>query len=127
MSNREAAVSEIRLSRVYDNDPHASGRTFLVERLWPRGVRRDELTIDGWCKDAAPSTELRKWFSHDPAKWTEFRRRYTAELDANPQAWQPLAAAARHGRLTLLYSSRDREHNNAVVLRDYLLAHTKQG
>jgi len=120
-------VNEIRLSRVYDHDPHAAGRTFLVERLWPRGVRRDEVAIDGWCKDAAPSTELRKWFSHDPAKWTEFHRRYTAELDANPDAWQPLAVAARHGRLTLLYSSRDREHNNAVVLRDYLLAHTKKG
>lgn len=120
-------MSEIRLSRVYDHDPHGSGRVFLVERLWPRGVRRDALTIDGWCKDAAPSTELRKWFSHDPAKWTEFRRRYTAELDANPDAWQPLAAAARRGRLTLLYSSRDREHNNAIVLRDYLFAHTKKG
>lgn len=123
MSNPEAAVGEIHLSRVYDHDPHGSGQVFLVERLWPRGIRRNEVTIDGWCKDAAPSTELRKWFSHDPAKWAEFRRRYTAELDAKPEGWQPLAAAAHRGRLTLLYSSRDREHNNAVVLRDYLLAH----
>lgn len=120
-------MTEIRLSRVYDHDPHGSGQTFLVERLWPRGVRRDELVIDGWCKDAAPSTELRTWFSHDPAKWTEFRRRYTSELDANPEGWQPLLAAALSGPLTLLYSSRDREHNNAVVLRDYLLAHVEKG
>jgi len=118
-------VGEIRLSRVYDHEPRGSGRAYLVERLWPRGVRRDDLVIDGWCKDVAPSTELRQWFSHDPAKWQEFRRRYTAELDAHPAAWEPLADAVRHGPLTLLYSSRDREHNNAVVLRDYLL--TQQG
>lgn len=116
-------MTEIRLSRVYDHDPRGPGEAFLVERLWPRGVRRDELMVDGWCKDAAPSTELRRWFAHDPAKWSEFRRRYTAELDAAPEAWQPLAAAARRGPVTLLFSSRDREHNNAVALRDYLLAH----
>jgi uncharacterized protein YeaO (DUF488 family) len=127
MSNPEAAMADIRLSRVYDHDEPDSGRTFLVERLWPRGVRRDTLTIDGWCKDVAPSSELRKWFGHDPPKWPEFRRRYVAELDARPAAWEPLAAAARQGRLTLLYSSRDRERNNAVALRDYLLAHLEEG
>ena len=119
-------MTEIRLTRVYDHET-TRGRTFLVERLWPRGVRRDDVRLDGWCKDAAPSTELRKWFAHDPAKWKEFRRRYTAELDANPAGWQPLADAAAKGTLTLLYSSRDREHNNAVVLRDYLLAHLGKG
>ncbi|HVA59035.1 MAG TPA: DUF488 family protein [Mycobacteriales bacterium] len=102
----------------------AAGRVFLVERLWPRGVRRAELPIDGWTKDAAPSTELRRWFGHDPAKWVEFRRRYTRELDANPQAWASLAQAAARGQVTLLYSSRDTEHNNAVVLRDYLARHS---
>lgn len=111
----------VRLARVYDHEP-TRGATFLVERLWPRGVRREDLHLDGWCKDAAPSTELRKWFSHDPEKWAEFRRRYTAELDANPAGWQPLADAAARQSITLVYSSRDREHNNAVVLRDYLLA-----
>ncbi|MGH3744138.1 MAG: DUF488 domain-containing protein [Mycobacteriales bacterium] len=110
----------IRLSRVYDHEARPAGQSFLVERLWPRGVRRDDLPLDGWVKDAAPSTELRTWFGHDPAKWDEFRRRYVAELDANPQAWQPLADAAGAGDVTLLYSSRDREHNNAVALRDYL-------
>jgi uncharacterized protein YeaO (DUF488 family) len=121
-------MGEIQLARVYDHGPHpASGPAFLVERLWPRGVRRDDIPLDGWCKDVAPSTELRKWFGHDPAKWAEFRRRYNAELDANPAGWQPLAGAATNGTVTLLYSSRDREHNNAVVLRDYLLAHLRKG
>ena len=119
-------MTQILLSRVYDHETTA-GATFLVERLWPRGVRRDELRLDGWCKDAAPSSDLRTWFSHDPAKWEEFRRRYTAELDANPAGWQPLADAAKQGSVTLLFSSRDREHNNAVVLRDYLLAHLGKG
>ena len=113
----------IRLSRIHDHEPHHTGRTFLVERLWPRGVRRDQLEMDGWLKDVAPSTELRRWFDHDPAKWAEFQRRYRVELDANPQAWAPLIDAARGGVLTLLYSSRDRDHNNAVVLRDYVYEH----
>jgi len=120
-------VRTIRLSRVYDHEPKHRGRTFLVERLWPRGVRRDELKLDGWMKDVAPSTELRQWFNHDPAKWDEFRRRYIAELDANRQAWEPLVDAATRGDVTLLYSSRDREHNNAVVLHDYLLDHLPKG
>lgn len=120
-------MGDIRLSRVYDHDAPKSGRTFLVERLWPRGIRRDDLPLDDWCKDAAPSTELRQWFDHDPAKWAEFRRRYTKELDANQDAWQPLVTAARRGHVTLLYSSRDREHNNAVALRDYLLRRLGDG
>ena len=115
-------MGEVRLSRVYDHET-ARGSVYLVERLWPRGIRKDELSLDGWCKDVAPSTELRKWFGHDPEKWEAFQARYTVELDANPEAWEPLAAAARGGDVTLLYSSRDREHNNAVVLRDYLRAH----
>jgi len=114
-------VAQIRLSRVYDHESHPAGTVFLVERLWPRGVRRDAVEFDGWCKASAPSTELRKWFSHDPAKWTEFRRRYTAELDAHPEGWRPLAEAAADGDVTLLFSSRDVEHNNAVALREYLL------
>ena len=122
-----SGIGEIRLSRVYGREPAAGGSAFLVERLWPRGVRREELQADAWLKDVAPSTELRKWFSHDPAKWPEFRRRYGAELDANPQAWRVLADAALAGDITLLYSSRDRDHNNAVVLRDYLQARLGKG
>ena len=118
-------MSTINLSRVYDHEPHMDGKAFLVERLWPRGVRKESIELDGWLRDVAPSGELRKWFSHDPALWEEFRRRYFAELDAHPQSWQPLVQAAASGTVTLLYSSRDQEHNNAVALRDYLLSHLK--
>lgn len=110
----------IRLHRVYDGDPPTGGPGFLVERLWPRGLRREELPLAGWCKDVAPSTELRRWFGHDPDKWEEFRHRYAVELDARADALGPLLRAARDGEVTLLYSSKDREHNNAVALRDYL-------
>jgi uncharacterized protein YeaO (DUF488 family) len=95
---------------------------YLVERLWRRGVRRDDVDLYGWLKDVAPSAELRTWFGHDPARWEEFRRRYVAELEARPQTWQPLLEAAIAGDLTLLYSARDRDRNSAVVLRDYLQA-----
>ena len=112
----------IRLARVHDPDPPVPGRRFLVERLWPRGVRKDDLGLDGWLRDAAPSTELRRWFGHDPQRWEEFRRRYSAELDAAPHTWRPLLDAAAAGPVVLLYSARDEEHNNAVALRDHLLA-----
>jgi uncharacterized protein YeaO (DUF488 family) len=113
-------MGSILLSRVYDHDADEGGPVFLVERLWPRGIRRADVVMTEWLKDVAPSTELRKWFGHSPERWEEFRRRYKAELDARPQAWQPLLDAARSTNITLLYTSRDREHNNAVVLRDYL-------
>jgi uncharacterized protein YeaO (DUF488 family) len=119
---RRWAVGAITLSRAYEHRGADAGKVFLVERLWPRGVRREDLPLDAWVKDAAPSPELRKWYGHDVAKWEEFRRRYTAELEANPQAWQPLLEAARSGDVTFVYGSRDREHNSAVVLREYLLA-----
>ena len=122
-----SAIGQIRLSRIYDHEPVGDGSAFLVERLWPRGVRREELSAAIWIKEVAPSTALRKWFSHDQAKWDAFRRCYTQELDANPPAWRPLADAARRSDITLLYSSRDREHNNAVVLLDYLQAHLQHG
>ncbi len=112
----------INLHRVYDPGMPRGGQRFLVERLWPRGIKKSDLPIDTWLKEVGPSTSLRQWFSHDPAKWEEFRRRYFRELDANPDAWEPLANAARRGDLTLVYSSRDTEHNNAVALRDFLLA-----
>jgi uncharacterized protein YeaO (DUF488 family) len=113
-------MGAILLSRVYDHDTAESRTAFLVERLWPRGLRRAEVAMTGWLKDVAPSTELRTWFGHSPERWEDFRQRYMAELDARPQAWRPLLDAARVTDITLLYSSRDRQHNNAVVLRDYL-------
>ena len=115
-------MSAINLSRVYDHEPCVDGKAFLVERLWPRGVRKDAIELDGWLRDVAPSRELRKWFSHDPARWGEFRRRYFAELSAHPQSWQPLVQAAASGSVTLLYSSRDQEHHNSVALHAYLLS-----
>jgi uncharacterized protein YeaO (DUF488 family) len=112
---------EIVLERVYEEASRTDGSRFLVERLWPRGIKKTALKFDAWLRDVAPSTELRKWFSHDPARWNEFQRRYETELDAKPDAWRPLLAAAEHGRVTLLFSSHDPEHNNAVALRAYLL------
>ena len=114
----------ITIKRVYEETP-SKGTKFLVERLWPRGVKKVDLDYDEWLKDVAPSTGLRKWFSHDPAKYQEFQHRYYKELDEHPEAWQPILAAARKGTVTLLYSSHDTEHNNAVALKRYL--ETKMG
>jgi uncharacterized protein YeaO (DUF488 family) len=113
----------IRVKRVYAPVEPQDGRRFLVERLWPRGIKKQALQMDAWLKDVAPSTELREWFGHDPARWQEFKRRYFAELDANPSALRPLVEAARAGDLTLLYSARDTEHNNALALKEYLEQH----
>ena len=110
----------IALKRVYAPVEERDGTRFLVERLWPRGVRKDALVLDVWLKDVAPSTALRRWFGHDPARWREFRERYAAELEARPDAWAPIVQADRSGTVTLLYSSHDTEHNNAVALKGYL-------
>lgn len=115
-----------KLKRAYEEPAAADGRRFLVERLWPRGVKKETLQVEAWLKDVAPSTGLRRWFGHDPAKWETFRRRYFEELDARPDAWRPLLAAARRGRVTLVYSSHDTQHNNAVALKDYLEAHDRR-
>jgi len=112
----------IQLKRVYDKEAPHDGARFLVERLWPRGLRKAELHMDGWLKEVAPSDQLRKWFSHDPAKWTEFKHKYFAELEHRPDAWKLITQAAKHGAVTLLYSSHDAEHNNAVALKSYLEA-----
>ncbi len=109
----------IELQRVYEHRT-AHGTRFLVERLWPRGIRKESLHFSDWLKDAAPSGSLRRWFQHDEAKWPEFQRRYRKELDAHPDAWTPIVTAARAGNVVLLYSSHDTKHNNAVVLRDYV-------
>jgi uncharacterized protein YeaO (DUF488 family) len=110
----------IKLKRAYDSASNDDGIRFLVERLWPRGVKKAALRLDAWLKDVAPSTGLRQWFSHDPAKWAEFQRRYRRELDAKREALEPILKAARRGRVTLVYSSHDAEHNNAVALKPYL-------
>jgi uncharacterized protein YeaO (DUF488 family) len=111
----------IKLKRAYEPPAASDGARFLVERLWPRGVGKSDLPLDGWLKDVAPSTELRRWFGHDPRKWPEFRRRYFAELRGNARALAPLIAVARKRRTTLLYSARDTEHNAAIALRDHLV------
>jgi uncharacterized protein YeaO (DUF488 family) len=110
----------ITLKRAYDPISRSDGRRILVERLWPRGLSKAKLRVDQWLKEAGPSTELRKWFDHDPQKWDTFRRRYATELDSRKDAWQPIVTAARRGRVTLVYSSHDTEHNNAVALQQYL-------
>jgi len=91
-----------------------------VERLWPRGLSKEKLKLDGWIREVAPTTGLRKWFGHDPAKWSRFRTRYFRELDSRPQSWQPIGSLAKRGTVTLVYSSRDEAHNNAVALCEYL-------
>ncbi len=118
---------KIQTKRVYEPPARTDGQRFLVERLWPRGVRKEALRLDGWQKEAAPSHALRKWFNHDPARWTEFQRRYRAELDGKPGAVAPLLAAAGQGPLTLLFSARDVEHNSAVVLQAWLEERAKKG
>jgi uncharacterized protein YeaO (DUF488 family) len=117
----------IQIKRVYEPAAKADGQRFLVERLWPRGIKKEALSLTGWCKEAAPSHGLRKWFNHEPAKWKEFQRRYRSELDQQPESWQPLMEAAKTGKLTLLFSSHDTEHNNAVVLKTYLEEQRKRG
>ena len=112
----------IRAVRVYELDREGRGDRWLVDRRWPRGVKRDSLQLAGWAREAAPNDELRRWFGHEPSRWEEFRRRYVEELDANPAAWRPLLDSAHDGNLLLLYAARDRDRNNAVVLRHYLLA-----
>ena len=113
----------IQIKRAYEARARTDGRRILVERLWPRGIKKSDLEADAWLKEVAPSTALRKWFGHRTERWDEFQRRYRAELDAHADAWQPLLDAERRGTLTLLYSARDEAHNSAVVLRDYLAEH----
>ena len=110
----------IQLKRVYESATANDGVRYLVERLWPRGMKKEALKMDAWLKEVAPSNELRKWFGHDPAKWDEFQERYRAELQANQEAWMPILESSRQGNVTLLYSTHDVEHNNAVVLKQFL-------
>ncbi|HEX4350674.1 MAG TPA: DUF488 domain-containing protein [Verrucomicrobiae bacterium] len=115
----------IQVKRIYEPPAKSDGTRLLVERLWPRGMKKEDAKLDGWLRDAAPSTALRKWFNHEPAKWEEFQNRYRAELNKNADAWQPILEAARKGRVTLLFSSKDAEHNNVVALKAYLESQPK--
>jgi uncharacterized protein YeaO (DUF488 family) len=117
----------IKLKRVYDEAKNSDGARYLVDRLWPRGLKKERLQAKGWLKTVAPSDSLRRWFQHDPAKWSEFCRRYLAELEGKPETWSPLLPEARAGDITLLFSAHDIEHNNAAALRDFLEARLKAG
>ena len=114
-------ADRIRLKRAYLPASPEDGTRILVDRLWPRGVSKARAALDGWNKDVSPSTGLRQWFNHDPARWDEFRTRYRAELQAHPEALAALGDFARRGPLTLIYGARDEAHNDAVVLREMLL------
>jgi uncharacterized protein YeaO (DUF488 family) len=117
-------MPEIRLKRAYEKPAPADGLRVLVERLWPRGLTKERAAVDTWMKELAPSPELRRWYGHDPAKWTEFQKRYRAELAQNPDQVEELRSKAREGPLTLVYAARDEEHNSALVLKAYLEHHT---
>ncbi|MDB6035427.1 MAG: hypothetical protein JWM16_5765 [Verrucomicrobiales bacterium] len=110
----------IRVKRVYERAQKSDGARFLVDHLWPRGLKKEDVHVDRWIKSVSPSNELRSWFGHEPAKWNEFQRRYFAELDAQSDTWEALLESAREKDITLVYSAHDTEHNNAVALKTYL-------
>ncbi len=110
----------IKLKRIYDPVSADDGKRILVDRLWPRGIKKDKAAIDEWLKDIAPSDELRKWFSHDPSKWHEFKNRYQKELKNKSELVERLRAGAKKEKITLLFSAKDVKHNNAVVLKEVI-------
>jgi uncharacterized protein YeaO (DUF488 family) len=110
----------VRMKRVYEPPAHADGYRILIDRIWPRGVSKEDARLDEWARELAPSSELRRWFSHDPAKFDRFRRRYRDELADHEGKLRELRRRARRGPLTLVYSARDTEHNDAVVLAELL-------
>lgn len=110
----------IRLKRIYDEPAKADGDRVLVDRMWPRGVSKDDAKVDLWLKEIAPSKELRQWFGHDPEKWEEFKKSYFQELDARPEECERLADKVNQGTVTLLFSAKDEQYNNAVALKEYL-------
>ena len=126
MSKRIAAEN-IKLKRAYDSAGSGDGTRILIDRLWPRGVRKAEAAIDLWAKDIAPSTALRRWFGHDPARWQDFRRRYSDEIHRRRDLLDELRTLARKGRITLVFAAHDEIHNDAVVLRDILLGRSTVG
>jgi uncharacterized protein YeaO (DUF488 family) len=110
----------IRVKRVYDAPEAGDGSRILVDRLWPRGLKKEALEPGVWLKQVAPSNELRKWFGHDPARWSDFQDRYFGELEDKPETWRPLLVAAQKGDVSLLFGAQDIEHNNAVALKAFL-------
>jgi uncharacterized protein YeaO (DUF488 family) len=121
MVMKKISSKNVKLKRAYEVPSPEDGKRVLVDRLWPRGVSKAHAAIDHWAKKLSPSTELRKWFAHDPARWQEFRRRFTAELRQHPDELGRLREMARKGPITLIYSAHDEVHNDAVVLRSVLL------
>ena len=115
---RRAACGKIKLKRAYERPDLGDGTRILVDRLWPRGVKKVDAAIDRWLRDIAPSAELRQWFGHRPERWPEFRRRYLAELRERPELIEEIRKAARAGPVTLVYAARDEAHNDAVVLKE---------
>ncbi len=113
---------EIRVKRIYDTPEPADGYRLLVDRIWPRGVSKENASLDSWMREVAPSTELRRWFAHDATRWNEFRRRYAVELGARQDLVAEILSLARDRRVTLLYSARDIDHNQAVALAEFLAA-----
>ena len=108
------------LKRIYAPLSPQDGRRLLVDRLWPRGIKKESAHVDAWLKEIAPSRELRTWYAHDPSRWDEFQRRYALELDQKPEIWQPILTSQADGRVTLLCAARDVEHSNAAALKSYL-------
>ncbi|MGX8009298.1 DUF488 domain-containing protein [Mesorhizobium sp. ORM8.1] len=113
---------DIAVKRVYEAPDKADGQRVLVDRIWPRGVRKEDAALTLWLKEIAPSDELRKWFGHEPERWAEFQKRYRAELDGNGEAVAQLRGLLRDGKVTLLYGAHDEAHNNAVALAGFLRA-----
>lgn len=111
---------KIRLKRIYDDISDDDGFRILVDRLWPRGVRKSKAAIDLWVKEIAPTTELRKWFDHDPEKWDDFKELYEKELEAKKEQIIKMLGQVPDNRLTLIYSARDRNHNQTVVLKEFI-------
>ncbi len=116
----------IKLKRVYEEPEPSDGKRVLVERLWPRGLSKDKARVDIWLKDAAPSTDLRKWFDHDPSKWEEFKKRYYAELDANPQVLTPIVELLGSETITFVFASKEEAYNNSAALREYIEIRSKK-
>lgn len=114
---------KVNLKRAYEAPARSDGQRVLVDRVWPRGITKEEILIDDWVKDVAPSTALRKWFNHEPPKWNEFKRRYFRELEERPETLKRLLAKARAGTMTLVFGAKDAAHNNAMALKEYLERH----
>jgi uncharacterized protein YeaO (DUF488 family) len=110
----------VQIKRVYEEPSTSDGKRILIDRLWPRGLTKEKAKVDLWLKDIAPSTELRQWFGHDPSKWNEFKKRYHDELKKNHEIIVKLIEQLKTGKVTLVYGAKDEEHNDAVVLKEYL-------